>query len=155
MAAEDEDGFLRSGRGVELDAHADGDILRGQSEEGDGETFKMSLIHGSDFADGRGHLLLAGELTEDDGVTGTHRSWADRENWQVMANPAYTTANGLPKYIIAPNVGPGNGTYGGLSYVIRPGTTLIGQIAHTDNHSNVEIDKFRRTLATLSLRFNF
>jgi tetratricopeptide (TPR) repeat protein len=44
---------------------------------------------------------------------------------------------------------------GGLSYVIRPGTTLIGQIAHTDNHSNVEIDKFRRTLATLSLRFNF
>jgi tetratricopeptide (TPR) repeat protein len=44
---------------------------------------------------------------------------------------------------------------GGLSYVIRPGTTLIGQIAHTDNHSNVEIDKFRRTVATLSLRFNF
>jgi len=89
-------------------------VQGGQSEEGDGETFRMALTHGSEFADGRGHLLLAGEMTEDDGVFGTHRKWADRENWQLMANPAYTTANGLPKYIIAPNVGPGNGTLGGL-----------------------------------------
>ena len=44
---------------------------------------------------------------------------------------------------------------GGLSYVLRPGTTLIGQLAHTDNRSNVELDRFRRTLVTVSLRFNF
>jgi hypothetical protein len=44
---------------------------------------------------------------------------------------------------------------GGLSYVIRPGTTLIGQIAHTENHSNVELNKFRRNVATASIRFNF
>lgn len=89
-------------------------VQSGQSEEGDGETFKASVTHGSSFADGRGHLLLAGEMTEDDGVNGTHRKWADKENWQLMANPAWTAANGLPRYIIAPNVGPGNGTYGGL-----------------------------------------
>ncbi|HEY4366161.1 MAG TPA: TonB-dependent receptor [Steroidobacteraceae bacterium] len=89
-------------------------VQSGESEEGDGKTFKISATHGSRFADGRGHVLLAGELTEDDGVFGTHRDWADKANWQLMANPAYTSANGLPKYIIAPNVGPGNGTYGGL-----------------------------------------
>ena len=44
---------------------------------------------------------------------------------------------------------------GGLSYVIRPGTTLIGQVAYTDNHSNIELNRFRRTLSSLSLRFNF
>ena len=44
---------------------------------------------------------------------------------------------------------------GGLSYVLRPGTTLIGQVAHTENRSNVAIDQFRRTLATVSVRFNF
>ena len=44
---------------------------------------------------------------------------------------------------------------GGLSYVIRPGTTLIGQLAHTENRSNIDLFQFRRTVATLSLRFNF
>jgi tetratricopeptide (TPR) repeat protein len=44
---------------------------------------------------------------------------------------------------------------GGLSYVVRPGTTLIGQIAHTENHSNVELNKFRRNVVTASIRFNF
>ena len=44
---------------------------------------------------------------------------------------------------------------GGLSYVLRPGTTLIGQLAHTDNHSNVELYRFRRTVTTMSVRFNF
>lgn len=89
-------------------------VQGGQSEEGDGETFKMSLTHGNEFADGRGHLLLAGEMTEDDGVEGTHRDWADKSNWQLMANPAYVAGNGQSHYLIAPNVGPGNGTYGGL-----------------------------------------
>jgi outer membrane protein len=44
---------------------------------------------------------------------------------------------------------------GGLSYVIRPGTTLTGQVAYTDNHSNIELNRFRRTVSTLSVRFNF
>src|SRR5258706_8654276 len=44
---------------------------------------------------------------------------------------------------------------GGLSYILRPGTTLIGQVAYTDNHSNVELNRFRRTLTTVSVRFNF
>ena len=89
-------------------------VQGGESEEQDGKTLKVALTHGSRFADGRGHVLLAGELTEDDGVSGTHRDWADKSNWQLMANPAYVAGNGLPRYLIAPNVGPGNGTYGGL-----------------------------------------
>jgi outer membrane protein len=44
---------------------------------------------------------------------------------------------------------------GGLSYILRPGTTLIGQVAYTDNHSNIDLNKFRRTVSTVSVRFNF
>jgi tetratricopeptide (TPR) repeat protein len=43
----------------------------------------------------------------------------------------------------------------GVSYLLRPGTTLIGQVAYTDNHSNIQIDQFNRTVATISLRFSF
>jgi tetratricopeptide (TPR) repeat protein len=44
---------------------------------------------------------------------------------------------------------------GGLSYILRPGTTLIGQVSHTSNKSNIQLNEFRRTLVTTSVRFNF
>jgi len=42
-----------------------------------------------------------------------------------------------------------------LSYRWRPGTTLIAQITHTDNQSNVVLNDFDRTVFSMSLRFNF
>jgi hypothetical protein len=44
---------------------------------------------------------------------------------------------------------------GGISYVVRPGTTLIGQFSHTENRSTVELFQFHRTVYTASIRFNF
>jgi hypothetical protein len=43
----------------------------------------------------------------------------------------------------------------GVSYLLRPNTTLIGQISHTDNSSNIVINDFDRTVASVSVRFNF
>ena len=43
----------------------------------------------------------------------------------------------------------------GLSYLLRPATTLIGQFAYTNNDSNIQINRFTRQVATISLRFNF
>ncbi len=43
----------------------------------------------------------------------------------------------------------------GVSYLFRPGTTFIAQVAHTDNRSNFELARFRRTVGTLSIRFTF
>ena len=43
----------------------------------------------------------------------------------------------------------------GLSYLLRPGTTLIAQFTRTDNSSNVVINDFERNLASVALRFNF
>lgn len=43
----------------------------------------------------------------------------------------------------------------GVSYLLRPNTTLIGQLTYTDNTSNVVLNEFDRAVATASVRFNF
>lgn len=43
----------------------------------------------------------------------------------------------------------------GVSYLVRPNTTLIGQLSYTDSSSNVPINDYDRTVASITLRFNF
>ncbi len=43
----------------------------------------------------------------------------------------------------------------GASYLMRAGTTLILQATHTDNESNIDLYRFRRTVGTVSIRFDF
>ena len=43
----------------------------------------------------------------------------------------------------------------GASYLMRAGTTLIVQASNTDNKSNIDLYEFRRTLGTVSIRFDF
>lgn len=85
----------------------------GSSFLGDDVNYKATLTAGTTFADGRGHLLVSGELTENNGVTNSDRRWAN-QNWQFMTNPAYAAGKGLPQYIVTPHGGLANGTLGGL-----------------------------------------
>ena len=43
----------------------------------------------------------------------------------------------------------------GLSYLLRPNTTVIAQYNYTNVDSNIPINSFTRNVGTLSLRFNF
>jgi len=43
----------------------------------------------------------------------------------------------------------------GLSYLLRPNTTVIAQYNYTDVDSNIQINSFTRNVGTVSLRFNF
>lgn len=43
----------------------------------------------------------------------------------------------------------------GISYLLRARTTLLAQLAYTDNRSNIPIHAFDRTVGTLSVRFAF
>ncbi len=43
----------------------------------------------------------------------------------------------------------------GASYLMRAGTTLILRVADTDNKSNIDLYRFRRTVSTVSVRFDF
>ena len=43
----------------------------------------------------------------------------------------------------------------GLSYLVRPGTTVLAQVAYTDNSSTIPLNDFDRVISSVALRFNF
>jgi tetratricopeptide (TPR) repeat protein len=43
----------------------------------------------------------------------------------------------------------------GLSYLWRPGITVLAQVAYTGNRSNIPLNDFDRTVSSATLRFNF
>jgi len=90
-----------------------GEISGGETTYGDGKNGKLSLAGGFKFAGGRGHVLLSGESSNQNGVGGGARAW----NWtmhEYILNPAYAAGNGLPQYISSNNAFLATATKGGL-----------------------------------------
>jgi len=88
----------------------------GLTEEGDGFNYSVSAAGGMSFADGRGHILLSGELAHRDGIFTTNgRDW-NHEGFLRFENPAYnaTTNSSVPFYIFVNGAGAANSTPGGL-----------------------------------------
>ncbi|MEO8541839.1 MAG: TonB-dependent receptor, partial [bacterium] len=90
-----------------------GEISAGETTYADGRNGKVSLAGGFNFAEGRGHVLLSAETTNQDGVTGAARDW----NWtthEYIVNPAYAAGNGAPQYITSDTAFLATATKGGL-----------------------------------------
>ena len=88
----------------------------GITEEGDGANYSLGVSGGLSFADGRGRLLLSGELAHRDGIfSTTSREW-NQEGFLRFENPAYnaTTNSSVPFYIFVNGAGAANSTPGGL-----------------------------------------
>lgn len=85
----------------------------GVTTAGDDANYLASLAIGRSFAGNRGHFLLSGEIAHNDGISGTPRDWNDNSA-VVLVNPARTTTNDQPFYLLARQVGLNNGTPGGL-----------------------------------------
>lgn len=91
-----------------------GEISGGETSYGDAENYKVSLAAGFPFAGGRGHVLLSGEISDNDGVTGVgDRGWA-RSTTNYIVNPAYDGTNGQPQLILRDNVFLSAATHGGI-----------------------------------------
>jgi len=91
-----------------------GELSAGETEYGDGKNYKLALAAGFPFAGGRGHVLLSGELVDNDGVVnGTNRDWG-RTTTNYIVNPAYNGTNGQPEFLLRNNVFLSQGTHGGL-----------------------------------------
>lgn len=90
-----------------------GTVSSGISEQGDGEEMRASLAVGPTFAGGRGHIVAGVDYLHVDGIgTQLTRDWGRREVG-LITNPNYAT-NGLPNFIISPNVHSAITTPGGL-----------------------------------------
>lgn len=92
-----------------LKASAEG----GLTTYGDAPNHKYDLTFGTPFADGRGHILLNGEIAIREGLHGVPRDWNDR-GWYQINNPAYAPGNGEPERLITDMAGLSLATPGGL-----------------------------------------
>ena len=88
-------------------------VQGGISEHGDGAEHRFSLAGGTSFAGGRGHIMGGMDYVKIDGIgTQLTRDWG-RRDVGVITNPAFAS-NGLPNFIISPNVHSAITTPGGL-----------------------------------------
>lgn len=86
----------------------------GRSSREDGEQYRYDITAGTDFADGRGNVLLSAEYFEDEGIT----PLLSRESvaqFGVVANPTFTPTNGQARNLFLPNVGLAIVSEGGLA----------------------------------------
>ena len=89
------------------------DAQWGGTTKGDNRNWKTAIAGGTPFADGRGHLLLSGELSEVDGVFGCPRDWCE-QGWNLINNPDYVPGSGLPERLVLPQTSPSNQAPGSL-----------------------------------------
>lgn len=83
-------------------------VQSGVSEEGDGANRKIELAAGTSLFGGRGHIILAGSYSDDDGVDrASSRDWYTGR--KLITNPANNSQR-----IVVPGVGSARATYGGL-----------------------------------------
>ncbi len=91
-----------------------GEVSGGMTSYEDAENYKVSLAAGFPFAGGRGHVLLSGELVDNDGVSGVgDRAWGWSTK-EYIINPSYTPTNGQPEYVTRNNAFLSAATHGGL-----------------------------------------
>ncbi|MES2326903.1 MAG: TonB-dependent receptor [Pseudomonadota bacterium] len=90
-----------------------GTVQDGFSQYGDGDEHRLSLAGGTSFAGSRGHIMAGFDYVKIGGIgTQLTRDWG-RNDVGVITNPAFAT-NGLPNFIISPNVHSAITTPGGL-----------------------------------------
>ena len=81
-----------------------GDFSGGETTYGDDQSWKADLSYGTGFANDRGHFLLSGEASKENGVYNpSNRPWT-KAGWAFITNPAYTTTNGQPLVLKEPQV---------------------------------------------------
>jgi len=72
-------------QGVKIDADY------GVTEDGDGDNYRIGLAGGTDFAGGRGHVVIGGEFQNMSVI----QSCADSRSWCAQGNGLYNNTNGF------------------------------------------------------------
>ena len=87
----------------------------GVTERGDGFNYSGALTGGLKFADGRGRLIVAGELAHTDGIfeVAQDRGW-NHTGFVRIQNPAWSANATVPRFLFRKQVGQANSTPGGL-----------------------------------------
>ena len=118
----------------------DGSVQGGISGYGDDQNLRGTFVFGTQFGDGRGHLVISGEAFDTQGIAHQDsRPWG-AEGYELISNPAYAPGNGQYAQLAAGNVhlslasegglilgGPLNNTQfgpGGVPLAFQPGSSV-------------------------------
>ena len=86
----------------------------GITSRGDGFNYSIGVAGGLRFADGRGHLMVAGEIAHNDGIFDVaDRAW-NQTGYVRIQDPNWTATSTTPRFLIRRQVGAANSTPGGL-----------------------------------------
>ena len=80
---------------------------------GDAANYRFDATFGTAFAEGRGNIVLNGEVAIREGLNGVPRDWNDL-GWYQINNPAYVPGNGEPERLITDMAGLSLATPGGI-----------------------------------------
>jgi outer membrane receptor protein involved in Fe transport len=89
------------------------EVSAGQTNYRDNDNWKGSLTFGTTFADGRGHLILSGEASDDEGLLVAKRPW-NNHGYGFVNNPSFTAANGQPRLIFGDQFSLATASWGGI-----------------------------------------
>lgn len=93
-----------------LKVTADGGI----TTYGDGANYSIGIAGGLSFADGRGHVLVSGEVAHRDGIFQVDRDWNQIGFRTITDPPGYAPGNGRPRNIRVLGAGTNNALPGGI-----------------------------------------
>lgn len=88
-----------------------GDV--GITTYGDGFNYSFGVAGGLSFADGRGRLIVSGEIAHRDGIFSVDRDW-NATGFVRIQDPNWTANSTTPRFLIRRQVGAANSTPGGL-----------------------------------------
>jgi iron complex outermembrane receptor protein len=90
-----------------------GEVSGGATTYGDDKNYQVELSGGTDFAGGRGHIIVSGLTSHEDGVYNpSNRPWT-KPGYAYITNPAYTATNGQPQVLLEPGVALSEASLGG------------------------------------------
>ncbi len=94
-----------------------GEISGGVTDYGDNANWKVALTAGTPFANDRGHFIISGQLTDQQGILISDRPW-NANGYGFIVNPAYGTGAGqtrdVPQRLLLEKVGPAQASKGGI-----------------------------------------
>ena len=90
------------------------EVSGGETNFHDDRNWKFNLTGGTSFLEGRGHVEVSGEMSDDPGVLVANRPWTNNGLTDFVNNVNYTK-NGLngPQYLLRNYVYPSGISYGG------------------------------------------
>lgn len=89
---------------------------------GDGFNYSAGVAGGMSFAEGRGHVLLSGELAHRDGIFSVDRDW-NATGFVRIQDPTWVAATSTtPRFLVRRMVGAVNSTPGGIITLSSGGT---------------------------------